>query len=737
MEAAEQLDDVFVGGYLVIYANQDDAGEEYRLPREVAARALPVEPGRIPVNINHNASCRVGSTIAVVDVEKGLFFLGAVSGSLAPVMFKYVERDLFPASDGASTGEGAVGDFPTDDATPAQSLSEQEKFLYLLSNVLPSLSLSSARLANGDPPAGDFFAHVALCELGKRDGTIAIYGSSPSEVLDAFSGLDGAAKQELERSAEAWTTSSRREEPVDEAMVSDGLLRKFMNNAFLMDRGEYLRARRHLADVRRPKYLQAAETICLSAANSVSGGEAEFPCEMRDPSAAGGGVDSSALESGGCGSVNQPAQESIKMCLDLYGTQIAPVAMNSASQQAGAPYSDARADPAAQVPSVKPPNTHRPPTGLGDMIYVPLETYNDLVVSAAQTRRSEDHRQPWQRSAQPTNPLQHSSPPILHKTGINSSSPAQATADRCSYDASAGRMLSQPAVQTQQPCWLPQQAQQQYVSAPPGGNSMGYYGQTSGDPVAVIPGTAPQLLFPQAHQAPVASPMFGMRHAGPQPHFTAPLHGLPTGFPVHGSFLPAPGYLGAVPPIQVYAPQPPQHPLSLDARIEALLSVLEKERASGQGGAEDPQQSLAAGQKKKRPLFKRPREQLAEDEDEDEPAPEVPYFPGEAPVSSKRPLKRARLVAAEGEEQAAPSFSDLIQGLAALHKDVAEMKASVTNIGAPQTTQPPQVTQPEPAEPKQTQATVDASSSRKLKESKRAAEKRRAADEFARIMSTD
>ncbi|AAQ73704.1 ICP35 [Psittacid alphaherpesvirus 1] len=505
MVVAEQLEDVFVGGYLVIYASQDGAGEEYRLPKEVVARALPVEPGRVPVNINHDASCRVGSVISIVDVEKGLFFLGVVSGSLALAMFKYVARDLFRADDGDSPGGGAESETRSDEALPANTLSEREKFLYLLSNVLPSLSLSSARLADGYSPADDFFAHVALCELGKRDGTIAIYGSSPPEVLDAFSGLDDAAKRELARSAEEWTTSSRREEPVDEAMVSECLLRKFMNNAFLMDRGEYLRARRHLADVRRPKYLQAAETTCLSSANPRSSGKAAFSCEARGLDEAGAGAIGRAPESGMAASADQHAQDGIKIRLERSRSQIGPGAMSSVSQPAAAPYSGAMADSAAQVPSAQPPRIPCPPTGQTEMIYVPLGTYNDLVVSAAQARRGEDRRQ--QLSAPPP---QHAQQIVQRETGINSSSPALAPAGRGSY-ASASHIMHQPAFQTQQPCW-PQQ--QQYVQAPCGGHGIGYYGQAVSSDAAAVPGTAPQLLVPQGHQAPAVSPCSGCSTLG-------------------------------------------------------------------------------------------------------------------------------------------------------------------------------------------------------------------------------
>lgn len=651
-------DNVFVGGYLVIYDSQEDAGDEYRLAREVAVSALPVEPGRVPVNINHDANCKVGVTIAICDVGKGLFFLGAVSGALSPILFRYVDGDLFSVD---ADGRGAA-------------LSETEKFLYLLSNVLPSLSLSSSRLSEGELPDKNFFSHIALCELGKRDGTVAIYGSTPSEVIDAFSGLGGNAKRDLLLEIDKFSAAKIPPVIVDDAAVTNSLLKKFVNNAFLMDRGDYLRARRAIADIDHPKYLQAAETVRLM----VDGGRLEAATICKEKSNCNKSTNYFA---------NQPNTGTIKVAEENNLTNSC-TEMNSTHATGTHISSDTtRTNQVAQAAAAMQHHDGVNSPCAGEMIYVPLEKYNSLVISASQGAR-------------------HPTPNV--------------------HAAERGQ-FSYP-MRTQQSSWIPcestdgRRTAEQYFTQPfytnPG---LHYYGHGYDGPLTARASHHTLLPFPSS--VPLAPQYYGQTGL-PVVNFL-----LPNGYPPQ-SHIP----FGSQPQLPQFSSTSGQEAAStrnlshLDARLDALLSALEKERANVNSMSRENDDVVAQRRRK----LKR---QLSSDSE----APEQPYFPGEV-TPPKKSSKRTRM--ADGED--AGHFSDLIQGLAALHKDVTEMKASVSTQIPAQTPQNKNVSSPtESSQVQETapiapaKSTVDASSSKKLKEARRVADKKRAADEFAKIMSTE
>ncbi|RXF26813.1 hypothetical protein EG874_16910, partial [Enterococcus faecalis] len=112
----------------------------------------------------------------MVDDDRGPFFLGVVNcPQLGAVLARAVGPDFF-------------GDM---------RLSDEERLLYLLSNYLPSASLSSRRLAPGEAPDETLFAHVALCVIGRRVGTIVVYDASPEAAVAPFRQLSARARSEL------------------------------------------------------------------------------------------------------------------------------------------------------------------------------------------------------------------------------------------------------------------------------------------------------------------------------------------------------------------------------------------------------------------------------------------------------------------------------------------------------------------------------------------------------------
>lgn len=164
---------VYVGGYLALYGMGDEG--ELVLTREQVARALP-PAAPLPINIDHASACEVGAVLALADDDAGLFFVGVIN---CPQLADTLAGVAHPAFFGAD----------------APSLTPRERFLYLVSNYLPSVSLSSRRLAPDEEADGTLFAHVALCVLGRRVGTIVTYDATPDACVAPFRRLSPRARR--------------------------------------------------------------------------------------------------------------------------------------------------------------------------------------------------------------------------------------------------------------------------------------------------------------------------------------------------------------------------------------------------------------------------------------------------------------------------------------------------------------------------------------------------------------
>ncbi|QFU14563.1 capsid maturation protease [Psittacid alphaherpesvirus 5] len=262
-----ERDRIYVAGFLVVYSNQ--ASDRYWLGRDTVREALPAK-NIVPININHEINCIVGNVIFLTDDDKGLFCVGLISPDVERVLMKYVPSELFPSE-------------LLDDRN------ETVRFLYILSNILPALSLSSRLIGDeGLPDNTVFFEHVALCELGKRDGTIAIYGTAIEEVLDAFGTISSKTKDLV---IDACKTSANTFTSINESTILEALMRKFVGSAFLMNRGRLLRAHRETADIHSPKYLQASAVTSLnkerSAVTPISEKEKTHPPSQVQKSTSG------------------------------------------------------------------------------------------------------------------------------------------------------------------------------------------------------------------------------------------------------------------------------------------------------------------------------------------------------------------------------------------------------------------------------------------------------------------
>ncbi|QBM10874.1 Capsid scaffolding protein [Caprine alphaherpesvirus 1] len=316
---------VYVSGYLALYGMGD--GGELVLTREQVARALP-PAAPLPINIDHVGTCEVGEVLAIVDDDTGVFFVGVINcPQLADVLSSVAHPEFF-------------GD-------DAAALTPRERFLYLVSNYLPSASLSSRRLAPGEEADGTLFAHVALCVLGRRVGTIVTYDATPEASVAPFRRLSPAARAALLADAEtARAALGDRAWAVDREALARTLLSTAVNNMLVRDKWNTVARRRREAGIAGHTYLQA------SAVFRLVGGE-EPP--------AGGGARERA----------QKRAPAASVCIAL------PVADGRALQpELPPPESDMSGAHPAPAPAAHP-------APVGDYVYVPTAQYNQLVVSQA------------------------------------------------------------------------------------------------------------------------------------------------------------------------------------------------------------------------------------------------------------------------------------------------------------------------------------------------------------------
>ncbi|ACE95421.1 assembly protein [Muromegalovirus WP15B] len=197
---------IYVGGFLTLY-DEDPQDERLRLPRDVVARELRRAAAggpAVPLNINHDESSTVG-TVRLFDAEAGLFCLGRLS---SPAFLGIVEK--------------AAGKSKLVARGPAKGL-EADPVVEYLSAGFPALSLSSfspdavaAAAADADTSenpgeeaegqlrrqttdSGGFFRHVSLCGLGRRRGTLAVYGRDRDWIVGRFAALTPDERAEIAR----------------------------------------------------------------------------------------------------------------------------------------------------------------------------------------------------------------------------------------------------------------------------------------------------------------------------------------------------------------------------------------------------------------------------------------------------------------------------------------------------------------------------------------------------------
>ncbi|QOD40209.1 capsid maturation protease [Macropodid alphaherpesvirus 2] len=228
---------IYVAGFLALYGSGD--AKELELTPEVVEATQPKLP--LPINVDHNDNSEVGCVLAIVNDSRGPFFVGlVVCNELEAVLEQAASKTIFERR--------------------GPPLSREERLLYLITNYLPSVSLSTHHIGAPETNTSVKFEHVALCAIGRREGTIVTYDVTLDAVLDTFRNLSPTSKERIKRDAAEveLTLVGRTWAPGTDALTRT-LLSTAVNNMMVRDRWSLLAERRRQAGISGHVYLQASE----------------------------------------------------------------------------------------------------------------------------------------------------------------------------------------------------------------------------------------------------------------------------------------------------------------------------------------------------------------------------------------------------------------------------------------------------------------------------------------------
>lgn len=228
---------VYVAGFVDV-VNYPKSDKSLLLNPEQIAKCLPIN-NPIPLNIEHLCDAEVGWTLGLHQVDYGLFCIGAITS----LNFLNLLEKLFINSSVAQIRD--------------KNVSPQPK-LEMLHTWLPELSLSSMHpdLISKNIEPCQTFQHVALCAMGKRRGTIAVYGHDVPWIISKFISLNEYEKDKLVQLYNSVDTSNL--ELPNFNIQPEVLMAKAIDAGFIKYRLDILKADRGVADVKNALYLKAS-----------------------------------------------------------------------------------------------------------------------------------------------------------------------------------------------------------------------------------------------------------------------------------------------------------------------------------------------------------------------------------------------------------------------------------------------------------------------------------------------
>lgn len=231
-------ENVYVGGFLCVYRSISDTNYLY-VPKSTVTASLNFGEGNdVPLNINHNEVATVGYATHLFDLDHGLFFIGKILSQ----KFLNIVRETAHKSKLVIKG-------PNNNLPPDATLE-------FLNSIFPGLSLSS-RADVHSPISEDspFIHHVSICGVGRRPGTIAIYGRNVEWILDKFTTIS-----EEERSRVLQTTPYDKE--FNEDLFSFDLydmLADSLDTSYIKDRISKLRSDKQISGISNTTYIKASK----------------------------------------------------------------------------------------------------------------------------------------------------------------------------------------------------------------------------------------------------------------------------------------------------------------------------------------------------------------------------------------------------------------------------------------------------------------------------------------------
>lgn len=206
---------------------------------EQVRQALPISHP-LPLTLEHLPVAEVGWTLDLFQVSKGLFSVSVISSKT----FIHLLTKLFDKSQTAHIDHPAL---PTD------------PILDMLHTWFPALSLSSLHPGhNTQAVVTNLFQHVSLCALGRRRGTISIYGYELPWVISKF---DSLTPQEKSNIIEKGKHYNLLQLPEPKFQVDlETLMAKAIDSGFIRDRLSLLRMDKGVAAIQPETYLKASTT---------------------------------------------------------------------------------------------------------------------------------------------------------------------------------------------------------------------------------------------------------------------------------------------------------------------------------------------------------------------------------------------------------------------------------------------------------------------------------------------